>query len=105
MAPWIRVAEAGEIPPGAGRSVSAGARRVAVFNAGGELFAIDDACPHQGASLGQGALDAGRVVCPLHAWVFDLRTGRCPHDSHEPVATYPVRCSAGAIEVHLPADA
>ena len=105
MAPWIKVAEAAELPPGAGRSVAAGPRRVAVFNDGGELFAIDDTCPHQGASLGSGTLHAGRVICPLHAWVFDLRSGCCPNDSHDPVATYPARCSGGAIEVHIPTEA
>lgn len=77
-------------------------QRLALFNDGGEFFAIDDLCPHQGASLGLGSLHAGRVICPWHSWVFELRTGRCPRESHPGVATYAVRLNAGAVEVELP---
>ena len=98
----MQVAAANEIPAGQGRTVVVDDRRVALFNDGGEILAMDDTCPHAGASLGEGALHAGRVICPLHSWVFELRTGRCPRDSHEPVAVYPTRCSNGRIEVELP---
>jgi len=101
---WIKVAEVDELAPGQGRRVTAGTRRIALFNDGGEVLAIDDACPHQGASLGEGLLHEGRVICPLHSWVFDLRTGRCPRESHEPVETYPARCAAGSIEVQIPPE-
>ena len=96
------MAAADDVGPGQGRPVNAGNRRLALFNDGGAYFAIDDTCPHEGASLGEGLLHGGRVICPLHSWVFDLRTGRCPRESHEPVATYPARCSNGVVEVELP---
>jgi len=104
MEHWIKVARADEVAPGEGRTVHAGERRIALFNEGGVFFATDDACPHQGASLGRGSVHEGRVICPLHSWVFDLRTGRCPRDSHDPVGTYPARCSDGSIEVHVPPE-
>jgi len=91
-----------ELQPGQGRSVAVGSRRVAVFNDRGEFLAIDDTCPHQGASLASGLMHAGRVVCPLHSWVFDLRTGRCPGESHEPVATYPCRRTNDDVEIRIP---
>lgn len=96
------MASAEEIQPGEGRSVAAGSHQVAVFNDGGEFLAIDDTCPHQGASLGTGLLHAGRVICPLHSWVFDLRTGRCPGETHEPVATYRCRRTNDGVEVRIP---
>jgi len=105
MGRWIKVAHVDELAPGAGRTVTAGQERLALFNDDGEYYALADACPHQGASLGQGLLHDGRVICPLHSWVFELRTGRCPQDSHEPVATFPARCSNDAIEVQIPGDA
>ena len=40
-----------------------------------ELFAIDDTCTHQDASLADGYLEGCQVECPLHASLFDLRTG------------------------------
>jgi 3-phenylpropionate/trans-cinnamate dioxygenase ferredoxin subunit len=49
---------------------------IAVFNVEGELFAIDDTCTHQDASLADGWLEGCMVECPLHASCFDLRTGR-----------------------------
>lgn len=49
---------------------------IAVFHTDdGELFAIDDTCTHQDASLADGWLEGDRVECPLHASTFDLRTG------------------------------
>ena len=45
----------------------------------GTPCAIEDACNHAGASLAIGDRDeSGRcVVCPVHGYVFDLRTGEC----------------------------
>ncbi len=102
MERWIAVVDATELPPGQGRTVAAGSLQLALFRDGAEVFALDDACPHEGGSLGSGTLHAGRVICPLHSWVFDLRTGRCPRETHEPVATYPARCRAGKVEVLVP---
>ncbi|MTD17418.1 bifunctional 3-phenylpropionate/cinnamic acid dioxygenase ferredoxin subunit [Nakamurella sp. YIM 132087] len=49
---------------------------IAVFHTDdGELFAIDDTCTHQDASLADGWLEGCEVECPLHASKFDLRTG------------------------------
>ena len=104
MVEWVKVAETDALAPGQGRRVVAGQQRIALFNDGGEYFAIDDVCPHQGGSLGEGMLHEGRVICPLHSWVFDLRTGHCPRQSHEPVETYPARCSGGSIEVQIPPE-
>ena len=41
----------------------------------GEVFAIDDTCTHQDASLADGWVEGCEVECPLHASKFDLRTG------------------------------
>lgn len=49
---------------------------VAVFRTGGQLYAVDDTCTHQDASLTDGYLDGCFVECPLHASTFDLRTGK-----------------------------
>lgn len=55
-------------------------RRVAVFELEeGGYAAVDDICPHAGASLGDGWRRGDTVACPLHGWEFDLRTGACPY--------------------------
>lgn len=78
---------------------------VAVFNADGELFAIDDTCSHQDASLSEGWLEGCQVECPLHAASFDLRTGRptCL-PARRPVRTHQVFVEDGVIQVHLSSD-
>ncbi|MEV7195795.1 bifunctional 3-phenylpropionate/cinnamic acid dioxygenase ferredoxin subunit [Streptomyces sp. NPDC093510] len=75
---------------------------VAVFNADGELFAIDDTCSHQDASLSEGWLEGCQVECPLHAASFDLRTGKptCL-PARRPVRTHQVYVEDGVVHVRL----
>jgi nitrite reductase/ring-hydroxylating ferredoxin subunit len=101
---WVEVAKRGELPPGRGRSLQAGGRFIALYNDGGTFFAIDDTCPHQGASLGEGILHEGTVICPWHAWSFSLRTGVSPHVPELAVACYPTRLEGDAVEVELPEE-
>jgi 3-phenylpropionate/trans-cinnamate dioxygenase ferredoxin component len=61
---------------------------IAVFHTEeGELFAIDDTCTHQDASLADGWVEGCEVECPLHASKFSLRTG----EVDAPPAKLPVR--------------
>lgn len=53
----------------------AGIEPVAVVRQGGALFAVGDKCPHADASLAQGFVEAGRIVCPLHFAEFSLTSG------------------------------
>ena len=71
----IPVCPVDDLPPGEALRVEADVP-LAVFNVDGELFAIDDTCTHQDASLADGYLEGCWVECPLHASTFDLRTGR-----------------------------
>ena len=63
-----------EIPDGEGIRLVAEVP-IAVFNMAGSVYAIDDTCTHQRASLTDGWVEDCRVECPLHAVRFDLRTG------------------------------
>ncbi len=94
------VAKVGDIPAGEGRSFQLGERLVAVFHQNGEYFAIDDLCPHMGASLGAGYLDAeGTVTCPWHAWRFRVRDGKWADNPRLGVDTFDVRVHNGEIQV------
>lgn len=75
MTTFKTVAKVGDIPPGEGRAYEFDGRMVAVFLIDGEYQAIDDFCPHMGASLAAGAVEAGMVICPWHAWCFKLSDG------------------------------
>ena len=84
----IRACALADLPPGESKRVVAHVP-LAVFNAGGELFAIDDTCTHQDASLSDGWLEGCLIDCPLHASSFDLRsgnpTGPPPNDRSAPI--------------------
>jgi nitrite reductase/ring-hydroxylating ferredoxin subunit len=50
-------------------------RKICVANVWGEYYALDNACPHLGAALGQGTVAAGFIVCPWHGWQIDPQSG------------------------------
>ncbi|GEL97982.1 Rieske (2Fe-2S) protein [Cellulomonas terrae] len=91
-----------EIPLGEGRAYAVAGRQVAVFRLrDGTVRALDAVCPHRGGPLADGQTDADVVVCPLHAHVFDLRTGACRSGSGD-VRSYPARVEGGQVVVALP---
>ena len=71
----MKIGSVGDVEPGHGRAFDVGDKRVAVFNEGGSFYAIDDVCPHAGASLSEGELEGGKVCCPWHYAEFELATG------------------------------
>jgi len=77
MADWFCVGRLEAIPEPRGRSVEVSGLRVALFRDGAGVAAFIDRCPHAGGSLGQGWVEEGEVVCPLHRWRFKLGDGRC----------------------------
>lgn len=87
-----------------GAAVRVGNHRIAVFPLDGGYVAIDNACPHASAPLCDGAVLGGKVVCSLHLWEFDLRTGSCDVGPQWNVRTYPVRCRGDQLEVGVGAD-
>ena len=89
----IRACTVDELPPGESVRIP-GPPAIAVFNTeGGELYAIDDTCTHQDASLADGWLEGCEVECPLHASRFDLRTGAVD----APPAKRPIRTHAVSV--------
>ena len=86
-----RVASTDDIPEEGAIVVDVGERRVALFRHRGEVFALDETCPHRGGPLHDGAIDRGVVLCPWHQWQFDLKTGCSPVNPLSRVRVYPVR--------------
>lgn len=50
-------------------------REIALFKTEGNIYALENACPHMGGPLGEGCLEKTVVTCPWHGWSFDVRTG------------------------------
>ncbi len=100
--PFVTVAKVGDIPEGEGRAFAVGKRMVAVFLHEGQYRAIDDFCPHQGASLAEGYICDGAVACPWHHWRFSLEDGRWMDNPKLGVDKFAVRVVGNAIQVHVP---
>ncbi len=118
---WTPVAQLDEIAPGRGIVVIVNGAEIALMRDGADpipstgtgtgtghvhdaVYALSNLCPHRGGQLGDGRVHDGRVICPLHAWDFDLRTGISPFNPLDSVATYPCRVTAGGA-VEIDADA
>lgn len=71
-----RLCASAELPEGEVRQVDLGDGRVlAVYRVDGQVFATDDLCSHGDASLADGEIEDGQIVCPYHMGKFDIRTG------------------------------
>lgn len=99
MAEFVTVAELAELGPGKGRTVDVGGRAVAVFNVGGDLHAIDNACVHRGGPLGEGTLEGQVVTCPWHGWQFDVTDGSCLFNPQVRLRRHEVRVEGGQVQV------
>lgn len=80
-------------------------REIVLVRLDGELFAVDSLCPHEGGRLAEGPLwDEGHLVCPLHLYRFDPRTGAAIDVDCDPVRCHVVREQDGVAELELPLD-
>jgi len=100
MSAWVTVARAEELTPGAWRVVDVDGVQIAVFNLGGEYYAIEDVCTHDAGQLTGGSVDGDQIVCPRHGARFCIRTGEAlSAPAYEPTATFPTRVKDGAVQV------
>ena len=104
MANWQRAAELDDVWDGVINKAMVGGRRLILLRQGDEIFAYDEACPHEGHPLSQGELAEDVIVCSGHLWEFEIRTGRHISRIRRPecdLKAYPVRVAGGAVEVDL----
>jgi nitrite reductase (NADH) small subunit/3-phenylpropionate/trans-cinnamate dioxygenase ferredoxin subunit len=101
MNEFARVADAASIAPGGAAAFTVGRYEVAVFNADGTFYALENACPHQGGPLADGWLEGATITCPWHAWCFDLRTGKITLGDFATVPRFDVRVERGGLFVSL----
>ncbi len=94
------MARTSELTSGQPKVVKVAGHTLAVGRVGTRFFAVDNTCPHAGGSLGAGSLDAQWLICPIHAWEFDVFTGECARMG-EKIATYCVRVQNGVLEVRI----
>jgi nitrite reductase (NADH) small subunit len=95
------VGKVDEFRNGVGIAVKAGARTIAIFRLGERFFAINNACPHKGASLCEGEvlIDRGIVRCPWHHWNWQLADGQLEADTRQRLRSYEITVDDGQVVV------
>jgi nitrite reductase (NADH) small subunit len=101
---FITLASVGDLDEGQGKAFAVGNRMIALFLHHGQYYAIDDFCPHQGASLAEGYLSDCTVSCPWHHWRFSLKDGAWVDNPKLGVQRFEVRVVNNKIGVMLPAE-
>ncbi|MGE0799695.1 MAG: non-heme iron oxygenase ferredoxin subunit [Lautropia sp.] len=95
---WFKVADLAQIREGRTRLCRVGGHAVCLYNVGGTIHATDDICTHGQASLADGYIEDGEIICPLHDGRFCIADGKatgapCTVD----LKTYSVTVRDGAI--------
>ena len=99
---WVEIATREDFSEDGRLDVRIGDRWLAAFDVAGEVRVIDNACPHKGSPLIGGQLCGDVIVCPLHRWKFNVRTGMSPDQPGVKVGTYDVHVEDdGRIRVKL----
>ncbi len=102
MADFVTACKLNDLIEGEGKVISVGKKLLGVFKQGTEIFAIDDVCPHMGASLSSGYVEDGVVTCPWHAWRFRLKDGVWADNPRLKIGCYQVRVAGDEVQVLIP---
>lgn len=87
---FVKAAKTADIAPGTIGEFQVDGKGVAVANVAGKFYAISNTCLHRGGPLGQGSLDGKVVMCPWHAWQYDVTTGKVSGNNDVGVPCYPL---------------
>src|SRR5438105_3801706 len=98
----VAIGKASDIAEGGGTVVRVNQKDVAVFKSNGQFFAIDDLCPHMGASLSGGFVEDGVVTCPWHYWRFRLSDGAWADSPKIKTGCYTVHVVGDLLELEVP---
>jgi nitrite reductase/ring-hydroxylating ferredoxin subunit len=105
--PALRVQGSGKLPEGSSKRIEvgdalAGGKEVILCRVEGRLYALDRRCPHEAGKLQDGPMAEGRyVVCPVHRYKFDPKTGAAVGVACKSARTYTVREHGADCEIRV----
>jgi nitrite reductase (NADH) small subunit len=98
----VRICRIAELPPEGGvTEVEVGGVKLCVAKLNGKVAVLDNTCTHRGGPLGQGYIAEGNVICPWHAYGFNLVTGMCANDPDDQVRVFEVTILGDDVLVEL----
>lgn len=106
MPEFVTVCNVDDLAIGAPSSFIIDQIPVAIFRTNDGIFALDDRCPHAGASLARGYMADNVIHCRIHHWGFDIHSGR-NIDSSTPcrdARMIDVRVFENQVQVRIPKE-
>jgi nitrite reductase/ring-hydroxylating ferredoxin subunit len=96
----VTIGRADAVPEGRGATVQLkDGGEIALFNAGGKFYAVENFCPHKAYPLADSRLYGNIVECDLHGWRFDVRSGECSTKKNCSIESYEVLVEDGWIKI------
>lgn len=99
----VPIGKTSAIRPGELAAFEVGGTRIAVANAGGRYYAVDELCTHEQCSLvEEGTLDGTVITCGCHGAQFDVTNGQVlAPPAVEPLKVYPVQVAGDDLHVEV----
>jgi nitrite reductase (NADH) small subunit len=102
MSQFVRICPVSAVPvEGEVAEFMVQGRALCVAQVNGTIAVLDGTCPHEGGPLGEGIIEEGRVVCPWHAYAFDLKSGDSPNDPELKAQVLAARIENGELQAML----
>jgi nitrite reductase (NADH) small subunit/3-phenylpropionate/trans-cinnamate dioxygenase ferredoxin subunit len=101
MSEFQTVCKLHALKEGEGKTVAVGQRLVAIFLIDGQPSAIDDCCPHMGASLAGGSVENTIVTCPWHGWRFRVTDGTWADNPRVKTGCHVVRIVGDDVQIQI----
>ena len=83
------------------KRVKVGGKTICLVSHEGEVFALGAKCPHAGGDLTQGWCREGKLVCPIHRYSFDLKTGKGSPGQNDYIDSYPVEIRDNSVYIGI----
>ena len=99
VAQQIRAGSVDELKAGGCRLVTGGGHAIAVIYHDGQVYAVDNRCPHMGFPLDRGSVKDGILTCHWHNARFDLASGGTFNPFADDVRSFPVTIKDGQVWV------
>ena len=101
---FVPALDESELKEGSMKLVTVEGIPVLLVKVGGEIFAIDNRCPHMGCGFSGGSLDGHVIICPCHDWRFDLKTGEYEEEKEMTLTKYEWKVESGKICIKIEQD-
>ena len=103
MAKWYKITEIENIPFMGSRKIEFGDTEIAIFKTkDGEIFAVNNLCPHKQGKLSEGLVHEHVITCPLHNTDIDLKTGEAIGEDYGCTESYETKIEDNLVYIQIP---